>query len=574
MSEAAVGPVALGAAQAEAALAQTGDILGGDGVIGQQAGQQQVKNGALGVHHTAGQTADRHTVQIAHEEHGTRQHRCAVGDDVRAGVPDGQRGAVVRVHAHAAGGKDQLTACGLCFQNGGRDARRVIVADLVEGHLTAIHRQLLLEDGSKLVLNAALEHLAAGGDNGKLLLVEGQHVQDGLRPGSSLHGLHLLLLNDQRDDAGTSQLGSLFHRQIAVDRGDHHLGGAVHCQQGPAVDLEQTVAVGDQFGLPRGENVMGKLVNVLHRLGFDEVYDTSYGADLTVIEESEELLERLASGENLPLFTSCCPAWVKFCENRYPDLAKNLSTCRSPQQMFGAVIREYYKDPEKNGGKRIVSVSIMPCTAKKEEILRPESSTNGKQDIDYVLTTTELITMIRKSGIRFENLEIEASDMPFGIGSGAGVIFGVTGGVTEAVLRRLREGHNRVEMDKIKFSGVRGEEGLKEVEFDYNGRTTHAAVVSGLGNADALMKKIQKGEVHYDFVEVMACRRGCIMGGGQPVPAGPRSRIARSKGLYDTDINTQIKKSNENPLILSLYDELLKGKTHELLHRNFEAAKK
>ena len=313
---------------------------------------------------------------------------------------------------------------------------------------------------------------------------------------------------------------------------------------------------------------MGKLVNVLHRLGFDEVYDTSYGADLTVIEESEELLERLASGENLPLFTSCCPAWVKFCENRYPDLAKNLSTCRSPQQMFGAVIREYYKDPEKNGGKRIVSVSIMPCTAKKEEILRPESSTNGKQDIDYVLTTTELITMIRKSGIRFENLEIEASDMPFGIGSGAGVIFGVTGGVTEAVLRRLREGHNRVEMDKIKFSGVRGEEGLKEVEFDYNGRTIHAAVVSGLGNADALMKKIQKGEVHYDFVEVMACRRGCIMGGGQPVPAGPRSRIARSKGLYDTDINTQIKKSNENPLILSLYDELLKGKTHELLHRN------
>ena len=344
----------------------------------------------------------------------------------------------------------------------------------------------------------------------------------------------------------------------------------VIAQIAPAV----RVAVGDQFGLPRGENVMGKLVNVLHRLGFDEVYDTSYGADLTVIEESEELLERLASGENLPLFTSCCPAWVKFCENRYPDLAKNLSTCRSPQQMFGAVIREYYKDPEKNGGKRIVSVSIMPCTAKKEEILRPESSTNGKQDIDYVLTTTELITMIRKSGIRFENLEIEASDMPFGIGSGAGVIFGVTGGVTEAVLRRLREGHNRVEMDKIKFSGVRGEEGLKEVEFDYNGRTIHAAVVSGLGNADALMKKIQKGEVHYDFVEDMACRRGCIMGVGQPVTAGPRSRIARSKGLYDTDINTQIKKSNENPLILSLYDELLKGKTHELLHRNFEAAKK
>lgn len=344
----------------------------------------------------------------------------------------------------------------------------------------------------------------------------------------------------------------------------------VVAQIAPAV----RVAVGDRFGLPKGENVMGKLVNVLHRLGFDEVYDTSYGADLTVIEESEELMNRLEAGENLPLFTSCCPAWVKFCEERYPDLAKNLSTCRSPQQMFGAVVREYYKDPEKSGGKRIVSVSIMPCTAKKEEILRPESSTNGKQDIDYVLTTTELIGMIRKAGIRFENLEIEATDMPFGIGSGAGVIFGVTGGVTEAVLRRLREGHNRVEMEKIKFSGVRGEEGLKEVEFDYNGRTIRAAVVSGLGNANNLMKRIQKGEAQYDFVEVMACRRGCIMGGGQPVPVDPESRIARSKGIYDTDINTQIKKSNENPLVQSLYDGLLKGKTHELLHRNFEAAGK
>lgn len=344
----------------------------------------------------------------------------------------------------------------------------------------------------------------------------------------------------------------------------------VVAQIAPAV----RVAVGDRFGLPKGENVMGKLVNVLHRLGFDEVYDTSYGADLTVIEESEELMNRLEAGENLPLFTSCCPAWVKFCEERYPELAKNLSTCRSPQQMFGAVVREYYKDPEKSGGKRIVSVSIMPCTAKKEEILRPESTTNGKQDIDYVLTTTELISMIRKAGIRFENLEIEATDMPFGIGSGAGVIFGVTGGVTEAVLRRLREGHNRVEMEKIKFSGVRGEEGLKEVEFDYNGRTIRAAVVSGLGNANNLMKRIQKGEAQYDFVEVMACRRGCIMGGGQPVPVDPESRIARSKGIYDTDINTQIKKSNENPLVQSLYDGLLKGKTHELLHRNFEAAGK
>ena len=186
MSEAAVGPVALGAAKAQAALAQAGDILSGDGVIGQQAGQQQVKNGALGVHHAAGQAAHRHTVQIADQEHGTGQHGRAVGNNFSPGVPDGQRGAVVGVHAHAAGGEDQLTACGLCFQNGGRDARRVIVADLVEGHLTAIHRQLLLEDGSKLVLNAALEHLTAGGDDAHLLGLHGQHVQDRLCPGSSL----------------------------------------------------------------------------------------------------------------------------------------------------------------------------------------------------------------------------------------------------------------------------------------------------------------------------------------------------------------------------------------------------
>ena len=339
----------------------------------------------------------------------------------------------------------------------------------------------------------------------------------------------------------------------------------VIAQIAPAV----RVAVGDQFGLPRGENVMGKLVNVLHRLGFDEVYDTSYGADLTVVEESKEFIERFTSGQKMPLFTSCCPAWVKYCETKYPEFVPNLSTCRSPQQMFGAVVREYYKDPEKNEGKKIVSVSIMPCTAKKEEILRPESFTNGKQDVDYVLTTTEVVRMIRKSGIVFDKVEIEAADVPFGIGSGSGVIFGVTGGVTEAVLRRLQQGHSRVDMEAIKKSGVRGDEGIKTLTYDYNGREIRAAVVNGLANADKLLQQIKNHEVEYDFVEVMACRRGCIMGGGQPVNAGPRTRKARMKGLYDTDVNTQIKKSNENPMILSLYDSLLKGKEHELLHRNF-----
>ena len=339
----------------------------------------------------------------------------------------------------------------------------------------------------------------------------------------------------------------------------------VIAQIAPAV----RVAIGDHFGYAKGENVMGKLVGVLHRLGFDEVYDTSYGADLTVVEESKEFIERFTSGQKMPLFTSCCPAWVKYCETKYPEFVPNLSTCRSPQQMFGAVVREYYKDPEKNEGKKIVSVSIMPCTAKKEEILRPESFTNGKQDVDYVLTTTEVVRMIRKSGIVFDKVEIEAADVPFGIGSGSGVIFGVTGGVTEAVLRRLQQGHSRVDMEAIKKSGVRGDEGIKTLTYDYNGREIRAAVVNGLANADKLLQQIKNHEVEYDFVEVMACRRGCIMGGGQPVNAGPRTRKARMKGLHDTDVNTQIKKSNENPMILSLYDSLLKGKEHELLHRNF-----
>lgn len=341
----------------------------------------------------------------------------------------------------------------------------------------------------------------------------------------------------------------------------------VIAQIAPAV----RVAIGDNFGYAKGENVMGKLVGVLHRLGFDEVYDTSYGADLTVVEESKEFIERFTSGEKMPLFTSCCPAWVKYCENKYPEFVPNLSTCRSPQQMFGAVVREYYKDPEKNEGKKIESVSIMPCTAKKEEILRPESYTNGKQDVDYVLTTTEIVRMIRKSGIVFDKVEIEAADVPFGIGSGSGVIFGVTGGVTEAVLRRLQQGHNRVDMESIKKSGVRGDDGIKVLTYNYNGREIKAAVVNGLANADKVLQQIKNHEAEYDFVEVMACRRGCIMGGGQPVNAGPRTRKARMKGLYDTDVNTQIKKSNENPMILSLYDTLLKGKEHELLHRNFSS---
>ena len=338
----------------------------------------------------------------------------------------------------------------------------------------------------------------------------------------------------------------------------------VIAQIAPAV----RVAIGDNFGYAKGENVMGKLVGVLHRLGFDEVYDTSYGADLTVVEESKEFIERFTSGEKMPLFTSCCPAWVKYCENKYPEFVPNLSTCRSPQQMFGAVVREYYKDPEKNEGKKIVSVSIMPCTAKKEEILRPESYTNGKQDVDYVLTTTEIVRMIRKSGIVFDKVEIEAADVPFGIGSGSGVIFGVTGGVTEAVLRRLSPDHSKEAMHEIAECGVRGEEGIKEFTVPYKGMDINVCVASGLANARTVMERVKNGEANYHLIEVMACRRGCIMGGGQPRLAGDRTKAARMEGIYRADNVAVIKKSDENPMIMSLYEGFLKGKEHELLHNH------
>ena len=338
----------------------------------------------------------------------------------------------------------------------------------------------------------------------------------------------------------------------------------VVAQVAPAV----RVALGDKFGIPKGENVMGKLVNALHRLGFHEVYDTTYGADLTVIEEAEELLERISSGAKGPLFTSCCPAWVKFCETRYPELADNISTCRSPQQMFGAVIREYYRNPEINQGKKLVSVSIMPCTAKKEEILRPESMTNGRQDVDYVLTTTEVASMIRKSGIRFENIDGESTDMPFGIGSGGGVIFGVTGGVTEAVLRRLATDHNSATLNAIAACGIRGEEGIKEATIPYNGMDVNICVVSGLANARKVMEQVRSGEKQYHLIEVMACRRGCIMGGGQPIPAGPRHKAARAQGLYKADKDRILRKSDENPLMDVFYNGYFKGKAHELLHNH------
>ena len=328
------------------------------------------------------------------------------------------------------------------------------------------------------------------------------------------------------------------------------------------------VAVGDKFGIPKGENALGQLVAALRRMGFDEIYDTNFGADLTVMEEAKEFVERVEAGENLPLFTSCCPAWVKFCENRYPELRKNISTCRSPQEMFGALIKEEARMNKEDTRKTMV-VSIMPCTAKKAEIRRPEHYTDGEQNVDYVLTTTEITRMIKEAGIDLSRMPSEALDMPFGLSSGAGAIFGVTGGVTEAVLRRLMDSSSEDVLEEISFTGIRGTEGIKEAVVDYKGRELRLAVVNGLKNADDLLKKIRDGEAHYDFVEVMACKRGCMAGGGQPVPIGPRTKKARFEGIYKIDSVAQIKRSNENPIIQNLYDGILKGKEHKLLHNEW-----
>ena len=344
----------------------------------------------------------------------------------------------------------------------------------------------------------------------------------------------------------------------------------VVAQIAPAV----RVAVGDKFGIKKGENTLGRLVAALRRIGFDEVYDTNFGADLTVMEESKELVERLESGENLPLFTSCCPAWVKFCENRYPEFRKNISTCRSPQEMFGALLKEEArmnaaKDREEGREpKKTMVVSIMPCTAKKAEITRPEHFTDGEQNVDYVLTTTEITRMIQEAGIDLAQVQPEALDMPFGLSSGAGAIFGVTGGVTEAVLRRLVNNNRTEALEEISFSGIRGVEGIKEAKIDLNGREVKIAVVNGLHCAEELLDKMKAGEAHYDFVEVMACKRGCIAGGGQPVPIGPRTNKARLEGIYKIDSMAQIKLSSENPIITEVYAGILKGKEHKLLHND------
>ncbi|MFY9285352.1 MAG: [FeFe] hydrogenase, group A [Tissierellaceae bacterium] len=339
----------------------------------------------------------------------------------------------------------------------------------------------------------------------------------------------------------------------------------VVAQIAPAV----RVALGERFGMKAGEVTMGKIVAALRMLGVDEVYDTAFAADMTVIEESQEFIERLSSGENLPLFTSCCPGWVKFAEYKYPELKDNISSCKSPQQMFGAVVKEYYKEKDSEGGKETIMVSIMPCTAKKAEAAREEMEVDGVRDVDIVITTNELARMIKELGIVFEELEDEALDMPFGLASGTGIIFGATGGVTEAVVTRLLKDKPRNDEKPVLFKDVRGLDNIKEASFQVDDREVRIAIVHGLKNADNLIKMIKSGQKHYDFIEVMACPGGCVSGGGQPSPTNVEHRRERAKGLYKIDKTSFIKSSERNPVVSNLFEDMLKDKKHLIhVHKN------
>lgn len=340
----------------------------------------------------------------------------------------------------------------------------------------------------------------------------------------------------------------------------------VIAQIAPAV----RVALGEEFGMQAGENSIYQIYSVLHMIGFDLAFDTSVGADMTIMEETEELLQILSGNEErkFPLFTSCCPAWVKYAETKYPELMPYISTSKSPMEMFGAVLKEYYKPSDEACDLETFNVAIMPCTAKKMEAAREEFIRNGRPDIDAVLTTKELASMIRELGIQFTEVEPMAPDAPFSIRSGGGVIFGASGGVMEAALRRVATKNNTYIQD-IQYSGVRGLEGVKKFSVDVAGKTLHAAVVSGLGNADSLIELIKSGEEHFDFVEIMACPTGCIGGAGQP-ESFIDAKKKRASGLYTSDKSALVRRSDENPVVQNLYEDgILKDRAHELLHVHY-----
>ena len=356
----------------------------------------------------------------------------------------------------------------------------------------------------------------------------------------------------------------------AIDNPEKH----VVVQTAPAV----RAALGEEFGLPMGTPVTGKMVAALRRLGFDKVFDTDTSADLTIMEEGTEFIERFTKQEKLPLITSCSPGWVKYCEHNYPEFTENLSSAKSPMEMFGAVIKSYYAEKQNINKDDIYSVAIMPCTSKKYEAQRPEMSSSGKQDIDASLTTRELAKMIREAGIDFNSLPDEEFDAPFGEATGAGVIFGATGGVMEAAIRTVYEILEGKPLENLEIAPIRGVEGIKEAELTIAGKPVKVAVVHGTKNAKALLEKIKAGEAKYDFIEIMACPGGCVNGGGQPIVSandrvGVDIRAERAKALYAEDRNATLRKSHENPVIKKLYDEYFEKpcshKAHELLHTTY-----
>ena len=329
------------------------------------------------------------------------------------------------------------------------------------------------------------------------------------------------------------------------------------------------VAVGEAFGLEPGTNCMDKLVSALKMMGAEEVYDTTFSADLTVMEETAEFLKRLEKGGPFPMFTSCCPAWIKYLENENPRYLKNVSSCKSPQQMFGAVLKDRYNAKDAADGKTTFHISIMPCTAKKMEAAREEFKTNGVPDVDLVLTTREVINMIKEAGIRFADLEGEAPDMPFGMGTGSGVIFGTTGGVAEAVARRVLADNSKNTLQELQYSGLRDTDAIRAVTLTVGDRVLHIAVVHGLVNAKKLIEDIEEGTEYFDLVEVMTCKTGCVGGAGQPYGLNP-VKEQRAAGLYDADRNALIKRSANNPMVNAVLNEL-GDRAHELLHVHYKA---
>jgi NADH-quinone oxidoreductase subunit G len=356
----------------------------------------------------------------------------------------------------------------------------------------------------------------------------------------------------------------------AVWQALHDPAKTVVVQVAPAV----RVALGEVFGLPPGTLASGQMVTALRRLGFAKVYDTAFSADLTVVEEAHEFLERKARGERLPQFTSCCPAWVKFAEQYFPELLPNLSTCKSPQQMLGALCKATLPEHLRVARRDLVVVSVMPCTAKKFEAKRPEFAPEGLPDVDHVLTTQELARMIEEAGLQFAQLQPGSFDLPLGFKTGAGIIFGNSGGVSEAVLRYAVEKVDGKPLANPEFYQVRGEEGLRFADFAVNGTHLKLAVVHGLRNARVLAEKVRRGECELDLIEVMACPGGCVGGAGQPVSRGVETRQLRARGLYQADQRLELHKSQENPFVAECYQKYL-GETgghraHQLLHTGYQ----